>query len=258
MEAAPRARGLLQLGLGHTRGNRFGGEDRLGHVLPDELLLAEAEHRADPFVPTGCPPVAIGHEDRVVLHLLDQGAIALLAFAQGRGSRFPLFQVRPGLVLPLAVPQSGASAADQGGDPRRPLQQHHVAQQPHRTSDERGFQVLSREQDDRQIGPGRLTGHPLDEQIRSLDPQPLLGHQQRRRAALQLGDHIRKVATDVRCKAILLEHVPCQCGILGGRGEDQQAAFERVFVGGGHGLVLLRRRIRASHRRNPRKHAAEL
>ena len=145
-----------------------------------------------------------------------KGALAFGLFGQG-GAR---------LVLALASAHGGAHQADQRGGMKRPLQKRHIAEQLCQTRRRRIAlrpAALARQQDDREIGPGRLIGQRLGQ-----NPQ-IGGHHRfvrdncQARAAGDLRAKGLEIGMNLRRKTRLAQDRQGDGAIAARGGQDQRA-----------------------------------
>src|SRR6185436_17715710 len=87
---------LGKLLLREPGGAVFLGE-KVGRGGGEELGLLVAEHAADALVPAPVTSLVVHDEDRVVLHLVGGGAVALLGAALGLLGGFPRGNLAPEL-----------------------------------------------------------------------------------------------------------------------------------------------------------------
>ena len=137
----------------------------------------------------------------------------------------PVGEMGADLILANAGPKRGLGRRDQRRDPRRALEQSHVAERLDGAQHGLGARAGGRQEQDRQVRPGRLALHELGEPAASPGDR-LLGDEERARAPLELREQRLGAAHVHRGDARPAEDAPDQLGIPGRRPEDEDPPLE--------------------------------
>jgi hypothetical protein len=195
-------------------------------VESQELVLLVAEQATHAFVPARGASFQVHHENRIVLHLLDECAKALFACFERAGRLLPGEDQVAGLVLPRARAKGSLGRRHEGNQGRRSLKQRDIAEILHGLAQRRVFRTLARNENDRQVRPRGLVLHVVDERPNVVEDERFFGQDDRAGAAAQFmhepGDAVDRQARD----ALLREHLARQLRILSGRRPHQNALFE--------------------------------
>ena len=127
-----------------------------------------------PGVQLRAVPVDVGDAYRRVRQC---DAKTFLALSKVCGRAFALAQMIANFVLPASRPECDADRADQRLPHHRPFEQRDAARRADRFQDtrDRRFATTADEQDQREIGPGRLLPQTSCQQIESGRTQSFLG-----------------------------------------------------------------------------------
>ena len=219
-------------------------EAAAAHCLVDRLhdarLIVGVDVLAQPAAVAGlrvgdeAAPVKRQQLGPVRVHAVDRVRGGADERAQARFAGAQRIELRPPLILPLTRTQRASRGARQRRDPHGPLEQRDIAQRRHGARGFRRIRPGAGENQDRKIGPRRLSEQEGFE-ARFVAQQRFLGGNDARRAELELLEQRREVAARHAGHGVAREQLSHHLRITSERREDQQPPLGILPAGCAHG-----------------------